>query len=435
MAPAESLNSEFIECLRKFSKAAFDAMASRRDGGIWTPVRVEPSIPFSEPVRPHFILDRERLNQDAAAVASSRFDELDAIQRLIDRDGNLGMSLGLRTKDEVESGGLLPIDALNRVGVPFLRALIDASPDGGWSDGLFEGVVARLQAWSLQETEVLVVQAPLQNLSLDDAEELNVSDSLVIRRLSEDDLQELWRRWGADRPSEGALSVMDLPHWKASAVCRQQVPRGAGIWRAGEGQNAILRLVSALRLMQPQRIGTTHIFASHFEPMLNHNAFMSKQHRFIPMGGEEYRLGTKQLPQLQATLKGVERLWEDPTFSLALRRLNQGYERIHEGDRLIDHWVALEALYLPTQVNELSYRLCLRIARTLGSTQQERQELFEQAQDSYGIRSKVAHGKTPKKDLDKATDEAGTLLRRSLLKRIEPGFPTTDKEFNRMALE
>jgi hypothetical protein len=54
-------------------------------------------------------------------------------------------------------------------------------------------------------------------------------------------------------------------------------------------------------------------------------------------------------------------------FEIAHRRFSQTFERVTDEDRLIDAWVAFEALFLPKQEGELAYRAQMRIARFVGA--------------------------------------------------------------------
>src|SRR5205823_1673035 len=65
---------------------------------------------------------------------------------------------------------------------------------------------------------------------------------------------------------------------------------------------------------------------------------------------------------------------ERQVYEVAQRRFAQTYERVHDEDRLIDAWIALEALFLPDQ-GELIYRAQMRIARFIGNDLPEREAI------------------------------------------------------------
>ena len=66
-----------------------------------------------------------------------------------------------------------------------------------------------------------------------------------------------------------------------------------------------------------------------------------------------------------------------------MRRWSSAIERWRGEDRLIDYWVALEALFCPTDNQEIKYRASLRIATLLGDTPTRRQELYDAVRHSY----------------------------------------------------
>jgi hypothetical protein len=101
---------------------------------------------------------------------------------------------------------------------------------------------------------------------------------------------------------------------------------------------------------------------------------------------------TSHLPQLYAAL---EMLLEDAVLQLALRRLFTASERANLEDRLIDSWIAFEALFARDALTELSFRASLRIARYLGTSRAQREELRAGLKRAYEWRSKLVHGGDP----------------------------------------
>jgi hypothetical protein len=83
---------------------------------------------------------------------------------------------------------------------------------------------------------------------------------------------------------------------------------------------------------------------------------------------------------------------EEGAFALALRRLVASSERVSAEDRLIDCWVAFEALFTPDPGSELSFRASLRIARYVGVDADERRSIFDGLRKAYEWRSQIVHG-------------------------------------------
>ena len=115
---------------------------------------------------------------------------------------------------------------------------------------------------------------------------------------------------------------------------------------------------------------------------------------------------------------------EHGSFALALRRLETSAERLSREDRLIDCWIAFEALFAPDTKTELRFRASLRIARYLGSDGEERRAIAGGLRKAYDWRSHVVHGgddPKPKElkrmgELDDAVSLCEQTLRRVLSK-------------------
>lgn len=108
-------------------------------------------------------------------------------------------------------------------------------------------------------------------------------------------------------------------------------------------------------------------------------------------------------------------------------------------DKIIDVAIALEALYLP-DAGESTFKLAVRASWYLGEDQESRTKLFEVFKELYKYRSKVVHGKDPKKNvtiegepvpIEKFITKAQDLCRDSIEKIIkqcsrEGKFPKND---------
>lgn len=79
-------------------------------------------------------------------------------------------------------------------------------------------------------------------------------------------------------------------------------------------------------------------------------------------------------------------------FVVAHRRLFFGVGRQELSDRLIDYMIGLEALYLPNESQELSYRLSSRVAFLLHSDTNERKGTYHFVKNMYKARSDIVHG-------------------------------------------
>jgi len=101
----------------------------------------------------------------------------------------------------------------------------------------------------------------------------------------------------------------------------------------------------------------------------------------------------------------------------------------------------LEAIYLNnigTDRNELSFRLCLRLARFLETEKEKRKDLFKRARHLYHFRSRVAHGENlmaleqkETEQLQTVLDDSPRLVANTILKILETIEPLDKKSIKK----
>jgi len=105
-------------------------------------------------------------------------------------------------------------------------------------------------------------------------------------------------------------------------------------------------------------------------------------------------------------------------FDLAQERFNLAGTRASPKDRLIDYWVALEALFMGLR-DELRYRASVRLAYFHVTSPEDRIEFARNVRWSYDWRSYVVHGETgdkPRGTVEEASAFAARLVKDSLHK-------------------
>jgi hypothetical protein len=111
----------------------------------------------------------------------------------------------------------------------------------------------------------------------------------------------------------------------------------------------------------------------------------------------------------------------------AVRRLLYAAARDRIEDELVDLVVGLESLISGGQRDSLAYKFRLRVAALIGRTGNDRMNIMTTANHIYDTRSKVAHGDTPKHDVNEMTKTADAYLRRAIAVLIErPEFLDAD---------
>jgi hypothetical protein len=110
------------------------------------------------------------------------------------------------------------------------------------------------------------------------------------------------------------------------------------------------------------------------------------------------------------------------TFRIARDRFTDTYARVRREDRLIDSWIALEALFLARPAEDrgdMRERCAHAITYYLGRDDHHRNGLRSQVMESYSVRAKVVHGLPVDDDkLDQVSRQTARIVGESLRKRI-----------------
>ena len=105
-----------------------------------------------------------------------------------------------------------------------------------------------------------------------------------------------------------------------------------------------------------------------------------------------YELHKRGDDDLRAVYGQLPRAFEGPA-RVAVSRFNSAHTRDTEEDQFIDIWIALEALFSPSDKREVTYRIALRLAHFIADPGDEREEVYRTTLDSYDVRSEVIHGR------------------------------------------
>ncbi|MDQ3693439.1 MAG: HEPN domain-containing protein [Chloroflexota bacterium] len=138
------------------------------------------------------------------------------------------------------------------------------------------------------------------------------------------------------------------------------------------------------------------------------------------VGRPIYWFPPQNISDLSVLVRKIEALSEQGPIRLALRRLRDSWHRRHPEDALIDIWIALEALFSPTDRGELGFRISVRLAAYIGLDATDAAAILDHARKSYDYRSTIAHGRTNKKvmierEVAKARDYLYRTLYRTLI--------------------
>jgi hypothetical protein len=266
-----------------------------------------------------------------------------------------------------------------------------------------------------------ITLAPIENLGTWNAAK-RVSDRLVIRPLTDEDRQRLWRNFGPHHnPSTIAPTLEDLERWTLAVEHRWEMSAHQALNQDAiePAVRLIENLICAVRLQQPAALGARVFWTWPDPPELL--VFRPGQEllyasdpsaRFLE--GSVAAVGPRDSAPLRKIMRALETA-TDRNLQLALRRFDSAFHRAEKEDALIDLWVAFEALLVPDGSAELSYRAALRIALLAGVNHDSRRLYFTRARRSYGIRSKIVHGEhVPEQKLQRSLIETRELAREVL---------------------
>ena len=303
---------------------------------------------------------------------------------------------------------------------PITLAYGAEQPDWAWDETLALSLISSWREGHRATSYAKQTIAPLHNCrGMGDGTE--IEPGLAIRRLTDADRAALWRIYGAERFS-GPLNprIADLERWSFAIDCRWELPQQPPLSNE-YGAEVVRDTVRALRLHHPGVTGTTIIWTRPDpEHPWRHDTLGSGL--YAPLGTSpgqfmdrlEAQVGPHCGTALRDLMRGLRNAAGDQQLDLALSRFDAAYTRHDPGDRLIDLWVAFEALLLPDGQHELSYRSAIRIAQLVGSSGAERQEAFDLAHLSYKQRSKLVHGDLEASKLGGIVEKTRELARKAL---------------------
>ncbi len=368
--------------------------------------------------------DEQAVNQGAvvtAAIAAvSGSDDVAALTRHVSGDGAL--STDLLTD---ESGNSVPEGSRasrleHKLLRPFFSHYLDFARGIEWDDVVFATTFSHLERYLSQEEVTWTFQAPLLNLEsalepFDLCHHVSIRgrDLAAVRELLSDHVGE-----GLGFDASNLVAIASASHF---VLVRLPLKKGTH-FVDDVGHREVRAAISALRLLAAGSVNATlgwwrSEFPT-FDGTPGTQGPLSTAYRLDPPA---YQLTPEVASQLPEVFARVQATNTRSGHGVALRRLNQAYERVNPEDRLLDHWIALEALFLPSDRDELSFRASMRIAAFLGRSTEERRELFKQMRESYDVRSKVVHGDVSGR-LEAVLANTEAILRAALRKALTSGL-------------
>ena len=295
---------------------------------------------------------------------------------------------------------------------------------------VFDRVWTEYEAYLSRTTVPYRLDAPLIGLT-GDFDRLDLASCVSVVPITDDWLAQ---RWEADT----FLGPASLLQW---TMCRYRLEVELEAPRRGEDVFKDLlqiadQAVRALRLSASGSVGISETWCDPLVPVFGGRGPGGSAARgYDPVrSGMEWTDDPSLLRDLFAALSNKQL---GQAAELALRRFEGTYYAQSADDRLVDYWIALEALFLPKQRSELSHVGPLRIALFLESTLESRKSLFATLRRSYDARSGIVHGSlAPKLEAALPSLEITTeaVLRKALQKVVRAGHAPTPLELEELEL-
>jgi hypothetical protein len=209
-----------------------------------------------------------------------------------------------------------------------------------------------------------------------------------------------------------------------------------------EAQNSAVNVLHALRVFKEGRVSIPGVLNFSIDwPLQSSTRFTFANPGLMPWANK-YSLSEDEANAFQGFWTHFRRATSKAVLANAVRRFSDASERGRPDDQLVDLMIAAESLFLggedsPADRGELRYRLSLRAAVFIDSTDYSRREVFDYMKRAYDARSAIVHGggepkrstlKPPKgalMNLHDFSDLTTGLIRMALKKGINVAAATT----------
>jgi hypothetical protein len=273
--------------------------------------------------------------------------------------------------------------------------------------------------------------APLRHFSCTE-DELELTDGIYIRRIPDDEMA------GHLNAIATHTNFYDFHELRFQLEAVEKIKRASPRMGAMSGtfQTLFSEVEEALRVLKVGAVGTL-FYRVQAPGIFGSGQSATVYSTGVRLYGEKetfiYKFSKEDIPHLINVHKGLKSLRGNARFAIALRRFCGAYTKPMGDDRVLDYWIALEALVLPDgKEGELRTKAALRLAWLFG-TNANRSEVFKKVQKSYDLRSSIAHGTQHHTKPEDAAYLEG-LVRQTMLHCLELGKVPEPDWLNRLVL-
>ena len=275
--------------------------------------------------------------------------------------------------------------------------------------------------FSLTKIKYLLI-TPVWNFE-SEVNEIDLGEGLKIKAITTDEfimLQRLARSY-TNSFSFNPISINDILSIKF--VIEEEYEADPSIL-GGNSNRKTEMLITALR--------TNKLGALHYDMSIQKSKFWKVCGGLVILGrsqtknlfGTPYKLSASEASTFKAFWSSFKKfnLNQHKFLEVAIKRLNYSYDRSKAEDKVIDSFVALEAMFLTgSEKSELSYRLSVRIATFLGNSSEDKNHIFSDIRKAYKTRSDIVHGDSAvnQSDIAEISPKIEEYTRRSLKRFLE----------------
>lgn len=270
-----------------------------------------------------------------------------------------------------------------------------------FNDDIFNSVYGHMERYFYSETFTRKSICLLLGFDIE-VEEINLKEDLRIRRVSKDEIEELWRRSSWFR-GMAEFSGFGLPPLKCVLELFTEAPK---LYRDAEYSPELEpdlefdKVISALRLFKRGWVDYPFIIRRASPTLSSSTSFSMKGnkrtiHANLPFG-ISYRLLKEETEDFMEFYRGIYDKID--CSKIHLKRFNETYTRKSIEDKLIDYMISFESLYLTREEKmEMAYKLAHRVSLLLSKNEKKRKQIFQEMKKAYSLRSNIVHGRKVKK--------------------------------------
>ena len=222
-----------------------------------------------------------------------------------------------------------------------------------------------------------------------ESDEINLGDGVKIRRISNDEMIDLWREseWFRALVEENKVTLsMNKPikYLLQLTIEASKISYKERV-RSSNASEIFDKVICALRLFKKGWVDYPFIKEKQLVTLSPSFSFSrSNSISIVPMT-LSYKLKDNEIEDFKIFYKQAKNKID--CSKIAIKRFNETYRRTSVEDKLVDYIISLESLY-----DSGGYTLAHRAAILLGKGQSERKQIFLEIKKAWDMRSKIVHG-------------------------------------------